>query len=135
MGRRVTYEWFDDLDGPGNPAHETVRFSLDEERFEIDLSDFHARALRALLAPYIADATVVGKDTDTVARRAVIRDRPTVTRGAARRAERETVAEVPKQRRSRQSVPRQSENQTQRQAQSAARPGRIPTVLFSAPDP
>lgn len=42
----------DDVDG--SAASQTIRFGIDGNRFEIDLSDANATALRERLAPYIA---------------------------------------------------------------------------------
>jgi hypothetical protein len=42
----------DDVDG--SAASQTITFGIDRQRFEIDLSDANATALRDLLAPYIA---------------------------------------------------------------------------------
>lgn len=44
----------DDLDG--NEAAETIRFGLDGEDFEIDLSEEHAASLRDALALWVAHA-------------------------------------------------------------------------------
>jgi hypothetical protein len=44
----------DDIDG--SPAWETVRFGLDGQGYEIDLSALHAGELRGALAGYVARA-------------------------------------------------------------------------------
>lgn len=52
MAKRTVVELTDDLDG--SEAHETVRFGLDGDDLEIDLSSEHAGEFRELLAPYVA---------------------------------------------------------------------------------
>jgi hypothetical protein len=52
VGRRVSTQRVDDIDG--STAAQTVAFTIDHRRFEIDLSDANAAALRAVFAPYIA---------------------------------------------------------------------------------
>lgn len=54
MATITTVKLVDDLDGQA--ADETVTFGLDGKTYEIDMSDAHAAALRALLAPYVAKA-------------------------------------------------------------------------------
>ncbi|GEL25021.1 hypothetical protein PSU4_39750 [Pseudonocardia sulfidoxydans NBRC 16205] len=51
----------DDLDG--SEAVETVELGLDGRAFEIDLNAAHAAELRRKLAPYIASARRVRRDT------------------------------------------------------------------------
>ncbi|MFE3784664.1 histone-like nucleoid-structuring protein Lsr2 [Amycolatopsis sp. NPDC059090] len=52
---RVTHDGLvDDLDG--GPAAQTVEFMLVGVAYEIDLSDVHADALRAAVAPFAAAA-------------------------------------------------------------------------------
>ncbi|WP_028935482.1 histone-like nucleoid-structuring protein Lsr2 [Pseudonocardia spinosispora] len=51
MSQKVQVQLVDDLDG--DPADETVRFSLDGRDYEIDLTARHALALRENLADYI----------------------------------------------------------------------------------
>jgi len=51
---RVMLSYLDDLDG--SEASETVEFGLDGDGYEIDLSPSNARALRALLSPYVGAA-------------------------------------------------------------------------------
>jgi len=48
----------DDLDG--GPAAETVRFSLGDAEYEIDLSAANAAAFRQQLAPFVARARKAG---------------------------------------------------------------------------
>lgn len=63
MARKVVYQLVDDIDqtpldeGEG----ETVRFSLDGNDYEIDLSSDHAKLLRAGLEKYVDAARVVSR--------------------------------------------------------------------------
>lgn len=52
LAQRTVVTLVDDLDG--GVAQESVSFGLDHVDYEIDLSDGHAEALRAVLAPYVA---------------------------------------------------------------------------------
>jgi hypothetical protein len=54
MAQRVHVVLEDDLDG--TKAEETVRFGLEGDTYEIDLSSANAAALRDALAPYVASA-------------------------------------------------------------------------------
>lgn len=54
MVQRVQVTQVDDLDG--SPAVETVKFALDGQEYEIDLSAGHAGELRAELGPYVSRA-------------------------------------------------------------------------------
>ncbi|EMY34184.1 Lsr2 protein [Arthrobacter crystallopoietes BAB-32] len=54
MAQEVKVILVDDLDG--GSADETVRFSLDANNFEIDLSADHAQQLRDALQPFVAKA-------------------------------------------------------------------------------
>jgi hypothetical protein len=54
----------DDLDQE-SPAAETVQFALDGKQYEIDLSDYHAKALRENLADYVHAARKVGRQVRT----------------------------------------------------------------------
>ncbi|MDR1799706.1 MAG: Lsr2 family protein [Bifidobacteriaceae bacterium] len=51
MAQRVQVLLIDDLDG--SAAAETVKFSLDNATYEIDLSAAHAKELRTALNPWI----------------------------------------------------------------------------------
>jgi hypothetical protein len=51
MAKQVITRITDDLDG--SPDAGTVEFALDGIRYTIDLSDQHAKELRAVLDPYI----------------------------------------------------------------------------------
>lgn len=79
MVRKIIEQLVDDLDGtvldPGDG--QTVRFGLDGRAYEIDLTDEHATALRARLAPYVSAARGV---------RAPERARPRVFRSPRDRA-------------------------------------------------
>jgi hypothetical protein len=76
----------DDVDG--SAASQTITFGIDRQRFEIDLSDANATALRDVLAPYIA----AGRRT-----------RPRPRREGAERAGRERARRQPSADRSRTS--------------------------------
>lgn len=58
MARKVVLQLVDDLDGREieDGAGGTVKFSLDQVDFEIDLSIQHRDEVRAVLQPYIARA-------------------------------------------------------------------------------
>ncbi|WP_099025522.1 histone-like nucleoid-structuring protein Lsr2 [Mycolicibacterium palauense] len=55
MARQVRVHMVDDLDGE-QPAEETVQFSLDGVRYEIDLSSSNADRLRSQLAEWVKAA-------------------------------------------------------------------------------
>ena len=59
MARRVQVQLTDDLDG--SSAEETVRFGLDGQAYEIDLSKKNAAKLRAGLAGYIQAGRKAGR--------------------------------------------------------------------------
>jgi hypothetical protein len=78
VGRSSRSQRVDDIDG--SPAACTVAFALDGRRYEIDLNDHHAAALREVFAPYIAAARKVdAKRSATVAKAHGVRRRPPVT--------------------------------------------------------
>jgi len=54
MAQKVNVLLVDDIDG--SEADETIQFSLDGARYEIDLNREHARELRGQLAPYVKAA-------------------------------------------------------------------------------
>ena len=58
MAQRVEIILDDDIDG--GPADETITFSLDSAKYEIDLSAKNAAALREAMAPFIGHARKVG---------------------------------------------------------------------------
>ena len=64
----------DDLDG-GN-ADESVNFTVDNHRYQMDLSETNAARLREVLAPFIAAARRAGGSTTTRTRRSTIAARP-----------------------------------------------------------
>lgn len=51
MARKTVVEWVDDLDG--SAASETVTFTIDGSRYEIDLSEKNAAKLRAVMSRWI----------------------------------------------------------------------------------
>ncbi len=51
MAKQTITKLIDDIDG--SAADETVKFALDTDLLEIDLSDKNAKKLRTLLAPYV----------------------------------------------------------------------------------
>jgi hypothetical protein len=54
MAQKVSVSLEDDLDG--SPAAETLRFSLGNTEFEIDLSEHNASAFRTLVRPFVEHA-------------------------------------------------------------------------------
>ena len=54
MAKETVTKLIDDLDG--GEAHETVKFALDGQAYEIDLSSKNASKLRNALAPYLDSA-------------------------------------------------------------------------------
>ena len=64
----------DDLDG-GN-ADESVNFTVDNNRYQMDLSEKNAARLREILAPFIAAARRAGGPATTRSRRSTIAARP-----------------------------------------------------------
>ena len=54
MAKETVTKLIDDLDG--GEAHETVKFALDGQTYEIDLSSKNASKLRNALAPYLDSA-------------------------------------------------------------------------------
>ena len=53
MATRRVVTRVDDLDG--SPDAHTVRFGLDGDAYEIDLTDSHAQPFRELLAPHVSE--------------------------------------------------------------------------------
>ena len=51
MARKTVVEWVDDIDGTA--ASETVTFTIDGSRYEIDLSEKNAAKLRAAMSRWI----------------------------------------------------------------------------------
>jgi hypothetical protein len=58
MGTRTTL--FDDLDSNVTDGVETVRFSLDNKQYTIDLGEANRKKLEEALAPFISKATRAG---------------------------------------------------------------------------
>lgn len=58
MARRETIEFVCDVSG--KPADEQVDFALDGQKYQIDLTDKHAKEFRALLTPFIKVARNTG---------------------------------------------------------------------------
>jgi hypothetical protein len=54
VAKETVTKLIDDLDG--GEAHETVKFALDGQTYEIDLSSKNASKLRSALAPYLDSA-------------------------------------------------------------------------------
>ena len=67
MAQKVRTLFIDDIDG--SEAEGTVGFGLDGAHYEIDLSQVHARELRATLARYAAAGRKVTGTTGRPARR------------------------------------------------------------------
>ena len=82
MAQKVTVQFFDDLDGsPLSGRAGTVRFALEGNEYEIDLSAENRAKLRAALAPFIkAGRKVPGSE--------VAVSRPKATRPRAARGSR-----------------------------------------------
>ncbi|MFI6133283.1 histone-like nucleoid-structuring protein Lsr2 [Micromonospora sp. NPDC051141] len=66
MAKRILHKLIDDL--TGDDADETLRFALDDTRYEIDLSADNARKFRETLAPYVARGRRTGRNTRTARR-------------------------------------------------------------------
>lgn len=64
MARKVIYQLVDDLDGTELEIGEgeTIRFSIDGNDYEIDLSNDHAKLFRAATKKYVDSARVPDKD-------------------------------------------------------------------------
>lgn len=58
MAQRTIVELVDDIDG--GEAAETVKFALDGNEYEIDLSEKRAKSLRGALGNYIENARKIG---------------------------------------------------------------------------
>jgi hypothetical protein len=70
MAQFTEVRLIDDLDG-GN-ADESVDFTVDNKRYQMDLSENNAARLREILAPFIAAARRAGGSTTTRTRRGTI---------------------------------------------------------------
>jgi hypothetical protein len=73
MAKETITKLVDDLDG--GVAHETVRFGLDGQQYEIDLSTKNAKKLRSELAAFVEHATRISTRTQLAARRGGSRPR------------------------------------------------------------
>lgn len=73
MSRSTRQQRVDDVDG--SPAAHTVVFALDGLRYEIDLSDANAAALRDLFAPYVAAGRRAGSKRGLATAKAVVAER------------------------------------------------------------
>jgi hypothetical protein len=69
MAQFTEVRLIDDLDG-GN-ADESVDFTVDNNRYQMDLSEKNAARLREVLAPFIAVARRAGGSTTTRTRRTI----------------------------------------------------------------
>lgn len=58
MAQKIETLFIDDIDG--GEAEGTIRFALDGDEFEIDLSSKHGEELRSALGPYISHARKAG---------------------------------------------------------------------------
>jgi hypothetical protein len=65
VAQRTIVQLTDDLDGKSIPDGKggTVRFGLDRQEYEIDLSDKNAKAMREVLRPYLEAARRPGGTT------------------------------------------------------------------------
>ena len=65
MAQRTIVQFTDDLDGKSIPDGKggAVRFGLDRQDYEIDLSDKNAKAMREALRPYLEAARSAGGTT------------------------------------------------------------------------
>ena len=82
MATRRVVTRVDDLEG--SPDAHTVRFGLDGQAYEIDLTDAHAQQFRRLLAPYMSAGRRLTKSGGPYVRV----DLDTRTTGAGRRGRR-----------------------------------------------
>ena len=68
MAQKVQIVLTDDLDG--SEADETVSFAMDGVSYEVDLSESHAEALRAVFGPYLLAGRRTGGRYKVAARQA-----------------------------------------------------------------
>lgn len=59
MAKRTIHVLVDDIDG--GEADETVKFALDGNQYEIDLSSKNAAKIRDVLAPFVAAGNKIGR--------------------------------------------------------------------------
>ncbi len=81
MAQTVIVKLTDDIDG--GDADETVTFALNGQKYEIDLNEVNAKALREALSPFIEKARVVTPTSGQP-------KRPRSTRTQSRSADTET---------------------------------------------
>ena len=74
MAQVTAVRLVDDLDG--GHADESVEFTVDNKRYQMDLSEKNAARLREVLAPFIAAARRAGGSTTSRTRRSTIAARP-----------------------------------------------------------
>jgi hypothetical protein len=74
VGRSVSRQRVDDIDG--SSASQSVAFALDGQWFEIDLSDAHAAALRAVFAPYVVAGRRAGSGRRAASKTSVRSQQP-----------------------------------------------------------
>ena len=74
MAQVTAVRLVDDLDG--GHADESVEFTVDNKRYQMDLSEKNAARLREILAPFIAAARRAGGPATTRSRRSTIAARP-----------------------------------------------------------
>ncbi|MFI6816136.1 Lsr2 family protein [Nonomuraea sp. NPDC050328] len=91
MAKQVITKYVDDLDG--SEAEGTVRFSIGNDAYEIDLSSRNEDSLRKALAPYIAAArpvrdgrSVRGRKLSVAGRDKLSRDESSAIRSWAKEA-------------------------------------------------
>jgi Lsr2 len=77
MAKRTIHMLVDDIDG--GEADETVRFTIDGVRYEIDLSTKNATKMRDALARYVQAGSKVGRAGAATARASVGRGRVPAT--------------------------------------------------------
>jgi hypothetical protein len=66
MAKRTIHMLIDDLDG--GEADETVKFAIDGNQYEVDLSKENAAKMRDALAPFVAAGTKVSRSGSGIAR-------------------------------------------------------------------
>ena len=74
MAQVTAVRLVDDLDG--GHADESVEFTVDNKRYQMDLSEKNAARLREILAPFIAAARRASGPATTRSRRSTIAARP-----------------------------------------------------------
>jgi hypothetical protein len=90
MAKKTQVVLIDDIDG--GRADETVRFALDGQAYEIDLSDVHAKELRDALKKFQEAGTRLGRYS-LGANRGPIRQAPAPRRQSADRDQNKAIRE------------------------------------------